>query len=336
LNLDPVTAHAFRRAGLKTIGQVAARSRAELTARFGAKLVVLLDHALGKSDKSISPRLPVPEYAAELRFADPIATQDAIAAALETLAAQLSKTMEQHGTGARRLDARFFRTDGAVRTIAVETAQPTREPGILLRLFKEKLDALADPLDPGFGYDLMRLCVSCAERAGPENAGFDARAQAERDVRFLIDRMAARFGKERVLTLQPANTHIPERTFVAVPAQEARANKLKWERMRGAGEAPRRPLRLFAKPAPIDVTAEVPDSPPLQFRWRRVLHAVAFAEGPERIAMEWWRHPGSAPEPTRDYFRVEDSEGRRFWLYREGIYHRETAAPQWFLHGIFA
>jgi protein ImuB len=110
---------------------------------------------------------------------------------------------------------------------------------------------------------------------------------------------------------------------------------LPWIRLRGPNEAPRRPLRLFARPEPIDVTAPVPDAPPLQFRWRRVLHAVAFAEGPERIAPEWWRHPGEAREPTRDYFRAEDSEGRRFWLYREGIYTRETDTPRWFVHGLF-
>ena len=88
------------------------------------------------------------------------------------------------------------------------------------------------------------------------------------------------------------------------------------------GEAPRRPLRLFAKPEPIDVMAQVPDGPPLRFRWRRVLHAVARAEGPERIAMEWWRN--QSRKPTRDYFRVEDEDGRRFWLYRDGLYGRET------------
>jgi protein ImuB len=104
--------------------------------------------------------------------------------------------------------------------------------------------------------------------------------------------------------------------------------------LRGANEAPRRPLRLFAKPEPIEVMAEVPDGPPLRFRWRRVAHAVARAEGPERIAMEWWRH--HEPKPTRDYYRIEDGEGRRFWLYRDGLYGRETDRPRWYVHGLFA
>ncbi|HWU25227.1 MAG TPA: hypothetical protein VN154_02380, partial [Rhizomicrobium sp.] len=102
--------------------------------------------------------------------------------------------------------------------------------------------------------------------------------------------------------------------------------------LRLTSEAPRRPLRLFARPEPIEAVAEIPDGPPLRFRWRRALHEVAFAEGPERIAMEWWRHEAL----TRDYFRVENGCGRRFWLYRAGLYGRETERPQWFVHGVFA
>ena len=96
--------------------------------------------------------------------------------------------------------------------------------------------------------------------------------------------------------------------------------------------APARPLRLFARPEPIEAMAEVPDGPPRRFRWRRVLHDVTAIEGPERIAAPWWRQAGA---PTRDYFRAEDSEGRRFWLYREGLWGRETTQPKWFVHGLF-
>ena len=96
--------------------------------------------------------------------------------------------------------------------------------------------------------------------------------------------------------------------------------------------APARPLRLFARPEPIEALAEVPDGPPLRFRWRRVLHNVAAIEGPERIAAPWWRRAGA---PTRDYFRAEDTEGRRFWLYREGLWGLETKQAKWFVHGLF-
>ena len=322
LNLDPVTTHAFRRAGLKTIGQMASRGRAELTARFGAQLVFTLDHALGQTEKPISPRLPLPDYCAERRFAEPVVTQDTILSTLASLAASLSEVLERHGEGARRLEAVFFRADGTVRHIAVETGSPTREPAVIALLFREKLDALADPIDPGFGFDLIRLAASRAERC--DAAGFGADAKEKKEIRFLVDRLAARFGSHRILSFQPNDTHIPEAAFVAVPAQYAEASKLSWEKIREAREAPRRPLRLLASPEPITVQ----QGEKLHFRWRHVLHVAAHLEGPERIAMEWWRH--QPPQPTRDYFRVEDEEGRRFWLYREG----ET--PRWFLHGMFA
>jgi protein ImuB len=117
-----------------------------------------------------------------------------------------------------------------------------------------------------------------------------------------------------------------------VPAQHCVADKTAWTKIREQGEAPRRPLRLFERPEPIDVLAEVPDGPPVRFRWRRALHAVVHAEGPERIAMEWWR--SEEEKPTRDYFRIEDEHGQRFWLYRAGLYGCEP--PRWFLHGLFA
>jgi protein ImuB len=94
---------------------------------------------------------------------------------------------------------------------------------------------------------------------------------------------------------------------------------------------PERPLRLFARPEPVEVIAEVPEGAPLRFRWRRVMVEVARAEGPERIAPEWWRGEDHA---TRDYFRVEDGEGRRYWLFRQGLY-RETEHPVWYVHGLF-
>jgi protein ImuB len=278
--------------------------------------------------------MSLPDYKAEQRFFEPIVTQDMILSTLGDLTTSLSETMEQHGDGARCLEASFFRADGAVRRIAIETGRPMREPAAITRLFREKLDALTDPLDPGFGYDLIRLCTRRTEHVDEETAGLNAEANLEREKDFFLDRMAARFGSERVLTFQPNDTHIPETAYAALPAQYVKAGKIKWKKIRDGDEAPRRPLRLFTSPEPIDVIAEVPEGPPLQFRWRHALHAVAFVEGPERIAMEWWRHQDH--KPTRDYFRVESREGRRFWLYRRGIYGRETSAMHWFVHGIFA
>jgi protein ImuB len=334
LALAPSVTHAFRRAGLKTVGQVAARLRAELVARFGHEIVATLDRALGKAEKPISPRMPLPDYMAEHRFAEPVTSAAVISFTLHALAESIGHLLEDRGEGARLLEAVFFRADGAVRRLAIETGKRTRDSAIIERLFREKLDALADPLDPGFGFDLIRLSANRVERSVPETIGLDAVRKDDEEIAFLIDRLAARFGAQRLVSFQPNDTHIPEAAAAVLPAQYAKTSQLSWETIRETAEAPRRPLRLFAKPEPVEVVAGVPEGPPVRFRWRRAMHAVVLAEGPERIAMEWWRHQQAMP--TRDYFRVEDSEGRRFWLYRAGLYGRETNDPHWFMHGIFA
>ncbi len=329
LALDPAITHAFRHAGLKTIGQVATRQRCELVARFGASMVFALDLTLGQAEKPISPRAVLPDYMAERIFAEPLMAQEAILETLRGLAASLAQLLAERGEGARRLEAGFFRADGKIRRLTVETASPTRDPDVVVRLFRERLDALVDPLDPGFGFDLIRLSADRAERCETETTAFDARAKEDKEIAFLVDRLAARFGSRRILVFQPNDTHIPEAAAVALPAQSAERSKLAWKPSRAPQEAPRRPLRMFAKPEPIEAVA--PEGPPMRFRWRRVLHEVVLAEGPERIAMEWWRGEAAMP---RDYFRVEDTGGRRFWLYREGLLGRDS--PRWFLHGLFA
>jgi len=250
--------------------------------------------------------------------------------------------MERHGKGARRLEASFFRTDGAVRRIAVATGQAVTRTHTMQRLFRERLEALADPLDPGFGFDLIRLAASQVENVTQEQRDLDSHAHDDDEVSALIDRIAARIGGRRIVVHLPQDTHIPERAEIALPAQHhlAAAARAAWP-SRIDTEPPLRPLRLLDPPEPISVIAEVPDGPPAQFKWRRAVHAVARVEGPERIATEWWRPETSAL--TRDYFRVEDATGLRFWLYRDGLYGRETAAPdgaaalpRWFMHGVFA
>ena len=322
LNLDPAVIQAFRRAGLKTVGQVAGRKRAEIAVRFGAATVFTLDEALGRARKPISPRLPLPAYWKEQNFAEPLVMEEPIRAALKSLATALSHVLERHGEGARRLEAVFFRVDGMVRRIVIEMSEPTREPTIIDRLFREKLAMLADPLDPGFGFDFIRLSAIRVERTDSEAADLHIGTNEGKEIGFLVDRLTARFGSHRVLAFRPNDTHIPEAAWTVEPAQYAQASKFSWEKIRRAGDAPRRPLRLFGRPE----TADFPASS--HFCWRRAQRAVTRCEGPERIAMEWWRH--RTPQPARDYFRIEDDEGRRYWLYRGG------EPPQWFLHGVFA
>lgn len=342
LGADDAITHGLRRAGLKTIGDVAARVPHEIAARFGAEFTSLLQQALGQRDAPISPRRPAPDYLMEKRFAEPVTTDGVIAAALADLAQMLVAAMERHGKGARQLEASFFRTDGVVRRLKVEAGQPITRAVTIGRLFRERLDALADPLDPGFGFDLIRLSASHVEIVVQEQRGLDAHAQNNDEVSMLIDRIAARIGSRRIVVHLPQDTHLPERAVLAAPAQHhldeaARATWLE----RTEGEPPRRPLRMFEPPESIDVPfATVPDGPPRRFTWRRATHEVVHVEGPERIAMEWWRTEGGGL--TRDYFRVEDDEGRRFWLYRDGLYSEcvdkegRPVPPKWFMHGLFA
>jgi protein ImuB len=333
----------LRRAGLKTIGDVAARAPHEITARFGAGFTTLLAHALGQGDAPISPRKPLPDYIVEKRFPEPVATEAVIAVNLSALAAMLITAMDRQGKGARKLEASFFRTDGAVRTIPVEAGRPVTKAEVIDRLFRERLDALNDPLDPGFGFDLIRLSASHTEIVVQQQRDLDATIHDNDELSALIDRIAARIGGKRVVVHLPEDTHIPERAVSAVPAQHhlAAAAQAAWPE-RIESEPPLRPLRLFDRPEPIKVPfATVPDGPPHQFTWRRVTHSVVRVEGPERIAMEWWKQNGCGP--TRDYFRIEDEAGLRFWVFRDGLYESEGKAEEgepasirWFVHGLFA
>jgi len=342
LRLEAEVVDALGRAGLKRIEDVLDRPRAPLAARF-KDLIRRLDQALGHEEESITPRLPPPCLMAERRFAEPVAREADVLAAIEHLARELGRTLERHGQGARLLQAALFRTDGKVYRIDAGTSAPLRESARIHKLFIERLAAVGDECDPGFGFDVIRLSVLAAERCGEVQTGFVAVDHRE-DLAHLIDRLGARFGLRRVTRLVPQDTHIPEFAVAAVPMAEDRRRRTEVRYSSSvvrplssdqASLAPVRPIRLFANPEPIEAIAEVPDGPPVRFRWRRVLHQVAGVEGPERIAMEWWRdEQGRAL--TRDYFRVESTEGLRVWLYREGLYAREVAQPRWFLHGLFA
>lgn len=321
-------------AGLRTVGAVIDQPRSGLAARFGRRLVDALDRLTAAAAEPISPRRPRPDLVAERRFAEPVTAEAAIADTLAALTHEVGRRLAEVGAGADRFEARFHRVDGQVRAVSVRS-RPTRDADLILRLFGHRLAALATPLDPGFGLDMIRLEAHGRVRLDPEILSLDGRADAAHDLARLVDRLAARFGSAAVTRPAFRDSHIPERAAFWRPAQDepdAPAAAPPGP-ARPVGEPPLRPLRLLARPDRLEVMAEIPDGPPLRFRWRRVLHEVVRAEGPERIAAEWWRDAGAA---TRDYFRVEDRAGRRFWLFRLGLYDRETAAPAWYMHGLFA
>jgi len=353
LRLSGDVALALSQTGLKVIGDLAMRPRAPIAARFGVKVFARLDAMMGQTKSPISPRFEAPAYVVERRYAEGVRARPHIEDILLALAHEACGLLARHEEGARRLAAVLFRVDGETRRVDVATSRPLRDAPAMLRLFRGKLDALEagasqDALDPGYGFDLIRLAVMEAEPLGPAQdglildaparkavgaagAGFGREGRPSDALADFLDRMSARFGAQRVQRLVAQESHAPERAMIAASAiAAARAQD---EPLPAADE---RPLRLFERPEPIDAIAQAPDGPPLKFRWRRMVHDVAAYEGPERIAPEWWRE--AQDSLTRDYYRVEDVKGRRFWLYREGLYEGETAQrrPRWFVQGLFA
>lgn len=331
---------ALARAGLRSVGDLLTRPRAPLAARFGSETLTRLDALACRIRDPITPRFEAPDYIVERRFPEGLTRLSDIEATLATLAAELCLLLERRGVGARGLEAAFYRVDGVVRHVAAGTSRPLRDPVRILALLRERLAALGeDGLDTGYGFDVLRLCASAVERQGGEQASLEGVALAvpeADDLCDLVDRLGARLGSGRVLRLYSWDRHLPEGAIAAAPA----AYPAPAAAARRGFCAPARPLRLFERPEPIDAVALSPDGPPLRFRWRRAWHETAAFEGPERIAPSWpesWPEcwPEARRDPlTRDYFNVVDSEGRRFWLYREGVSGPESAQARWFVHGL--
>ena len=340
----------LRKLGLRRIGALYPMPRAPLVRRFGTAPVERLDQALGTAAEPIEPRRPAPAFRTRMAFAEPIGRPEDIAAATSRLLAALCRQFENAGVGARRLEIALYRVDGSVDRTAIGTSRPNRDNPRLMKLFEEKLGEL----DPGFGVELVILAApevetwSGAQDALPDTdagtvAAMAADPRAEEATIDLADRLALRLGAGNVVRLLPRPSHLPERVPVAAGPARAVAAGL-WRRIAGLKGA--RPTRLLQRPEPVDVTAFVPDDPPSVFHWRRHAHRIVRAEGPERIADEWWRPrpdgsrpPASSEPPFRDYYRVEDDDGGRFWLFRDGPYRAAgdgRPSARWFLHGFCA
>lgn len=372
----------LKRFGLRRIGQLYGIDRKALGRRFqsraaGDAVLLRLDQALGLRREPLTPLKEAPSHITRLPCPEPLLATEGVQSGLEQLADELCVKLTGLGQGARAFAFHAFRADGEVSSIAITLARPVRTPKHILRLFSEKLDQI----DPGFGIDLLMLE---ARRTGPMDISAPALsgdlAASDTDpvlLSALADRITAKLGEGSVKVTEAHESHLPEQA----------------ERKAGFdGELPApaiapldhgpRPIRLIDPPEEIKVLAEVPDGPPLRFIWRRVPHAVTRADGPERLAPEWWTWtapppPSASPEGidrkwlkpkldpradaaliakiraeleaadpgepvsnlprARDYYRIEDDEGRRFWLFRQGLYEDgRGGAPLWFMHGLFA
>ena len=345
LRLSAPILETFLKLGLRRISDLYLLPRAPLTRRFGDLPLTRLDQALGARDEVLEPRRTVPAFRTRLSFAEPIGRPEDIAAATSRLMAALCRQFEQAGVGARKLEISLYRVDGSVDRTAIGTSRPNRDNPKLMKLFEERLGEL----DPGFGVELMILAAPEVEAwSGTQDvlpeAGALALSLGADGTIDLADRLALRLGAENVVRLLPRDSHLPERVQVAVSVSSKPAADGAWQRLAGLKGA--RPTRLLQRPEPIEVTAFVPDDPPSVFHWHRHAHRIVRAEGPERIADEWWRPrpDGSRPPagtlpPVRDYDRVEDDDGGRFWLFRDGPYQLAAngqPTARWFLHGFCA
>ncbi len=361
LRLAPDIRDALRRLGLKTVGALIDKPRAPFAARFAEQLLRRLDQALGLLDEPLKPIVASPVYHSLQYLLEPIVTQDAVIARTSRLMQALANVLTRDDVGARALRLCLYRVDGAVETVDIGLTLPTRNVAHVVRLLDLRLATLSAIHDMGFdsefGFEAVGLAVIRAEpmparqieissaspsHPSPASGGGSGWGESDAAERYagLIDTLRQRVGAHRVHRFEPVASHIPERAEILAPigGEEEPAWSIPDERTR--------PLLLLPQAEPAEVMALIPDGPPRRFSWRGVTYYIAGSQGPERIGAEWWRHPLPFPPPqaregwegapTRDYYLVEDFGGHRFWLYREGLYGRETMAAQWYVHGLFA
>ncbi len=326
LRLDEAVLATARRLGIATVGALAAMPRGPLQRRFGGALLARLDQALGRAGEPFDPIVPEEPPAMLLRFVEPIATPEAIGEALGEAMRRLVRRLEATGLGARRLLLLCERVDGTVQRAAIGTARATRDGAHLMRLMATRIEGL----EPGFGFEALRLVADRVEPLGArpvESLLAEGEAAAVADLATLVDRLAVRLGARRVYRLGARESDLPERSLVRLDPLASAAPWPRWPR----------PIRLLAPPEPVDfVLSPHPDGPPRRFRWRGDTYVVAAADGPERLYGEWWRAPDERAA-IRDYFEVEDMDGRRFWLFRSGDPDQPGSGDLgWHMHGLFA
>jgi protein ImuB len=330
LRLERETIITLKRLGLKTIAALTSIPRAELARRFqgstdASHVLLRLDQCLGESEEPLSPLRIPPVFSVRHSLMEPLIAHEALLTLLDQLTAQLGHRLEREGMGATRLILKLYRSDGSRALMPAGLSRPSNDPIHFARILRPKLEKI----DLGFGIDALSLEAEETSFIEPHDPGFmETQAQFTHDFAELADRLINRHEEARLARLEPAERHPPEwAEKIASPLIETSSL---------TGPPGIRPLTLLDRPEKIAVMAEVPDGPPLRFIWRRVSHRILRLEGPERIASEWWRESERTKRP-RDYYVVEDEKGRRFWLYREGIYGDPYApSPSWFIHGLLA
>ncbi|MES2032969.1 MAG: DNA polymerase Y family protein [Pseudomonadota bacterium] len=329
LRLDAAAIAQLPRLGLTRIERLLGLPRAQLTRRFGPLTVLRLDQALGRAEEALIFRRPPSPWFDRLAFAEPISQLDDLVRVAGDITARLCARLQTEGRGGRRFELTFHRLDGKAYPVQVGLSVCGRDARALTRLFAPKLETI----DPGFGIEVATLSAEGVELISAAQGRLDAgRAMADEEgLAALVDRLANRLGEGEVWRAEVFESHVPERAVRQAPAI-GRPAVVDWSAHRP------RPIRLFPHPEAITAVAELPDEPPIAFTWRGQRRRVRLSEGPERIAEEWWRKPIDAVGTgfVRDYYRVEDDTGARYWLFRAGLYGDPDNPPRWWLHGVFA
>lgn len=320
LRLEPEAIVRLHKLGLHQVRQFINIARPSLRRRFGQHLLQQLDKSLGNEWEGIEPIRPIEPYQEWLPSMEPIVTATEIERALQQLINTLCNRLQQDQKGLRTALFKGHRVDGKVEQIDILTSRPSNNPDHLTKLFELKLSTI----EPGWGIELFLLEATSVEEHQPkqEKLWTQSREAEEQHIGELVDRIAGKMGLNSIHRYAPAEHHWPERSFTLIKSLEEKLTA-SWP------EHKLRPLQLLPTPARIEVTAPIPDYPPMLFRHKGEIHKIVKADGPERIEQEWWLQQGQ----HRDYYQVEDETGNRFWLFRLGHYHDKIY--QWFLHGFF-
>ncbi|WP_175632401.1 Y-family DNA polymerase [Pedobacter ghigonis] len=307
--------------GLNKIERFIKMPRSVLRRRFGEILLQRISQAMGDEPEAFTPVDLIQEFEERLPCLEPIRTATAIEIAIQKLLEKLCQKLKNEGLGIRKAILKGYRIDGKIITSPIGTNRPSDDPSHLLKLFALNISSIA----PGMGIELFSLTAEKTEKMQRQQekiwsaqAGLDSQPLAQ-----LLDRVAGKVGKNAIQRYLPKADYWPERAII-------QAKDLQDDTSLSFHNPLNRPIQLLSQPERIDVTAPIPDYPPMLFIYQGERHSIKKADGPERLERAWWLESGE----HRDYYTVEDEKGNRYWIFRSGHYAAENSA--WYIHGFFA
>lgn len=321
LRIDAAIAERLEKLGIGQVSSFINMPRPSLRRRFGQQLLERIDQALGKEQEWINPVQPVEPYHERLPCVEPIITATGIEIALQRLLDTVCDRLQREQKGLRMASFKAYRMDGKIEKLEIGTNRPSCNSKHLFKLFEIKIDTI----EPALGIELFTLdALKIEDHSAMQEKLWESDGIDNIELSELLDRVAGKIGTCTINRYVPDEHYWPERSFKAAQSIN--------EQLQTAWKVDHpRPLQLLSIPQPIEVTAPIPDYPPMNFRYKGKLHKIIKADGPERIEQEWWLQDGQ----HRDYYYVEDEEGCRYWVFRSGHYD-VGRNYRWFVHGFFA